>query len=443
MSSAGGDRVRRGDDLPALSLTRLVVREAPPSPPPGPVRDRLAAQAAERVERAETAMIAAADAYTARLSGVVLARLRGPKARRGTRYWDDRTKGAAVAVETKAIDPEYVVPDSLIGEAVEAMRPVALRVAMDAAGDAAGRVVGDSASADGMFAINQDLLGDLIDEALEDLLGTAHRYATELRTTIQEGDRDGVPLDDLVGNVEEATERGGNWMRLSARTVGTALAGKAALEQARALGVTHVQWISRRDGRVRRTHVAADGQVRPVGEDFEVGAHRLEYPGDPSGLPGTAAEVHGCRCGLIFADPDDEFFDALDAIHQAVLADDEPPGLDALLDAAAASVVYAPGPDIPGMPDLAPLATAPHDVVGWRLLDGVLDVVPGQQVALPAGTVLGLAPPTELTPAALAVLIPAGTLIGVVGGALVLADATTVQVLAGGAGGVQGRLLGP
>lgn len=400
--------------------------------------------------------MAAADAYIERLTGAVLGRLRGTKVRRGTRYWTDRVKSAVAVgdsvgppttthlqdVEVKALDPEKALPDGLIAESVETLRPVALNVATDAAIDSARRIRRDADAADGgMFAVDQDLLADLIDEALEDLLGTAERYAAEIRQTIVEGDRDELPLDDLLANVEEAARRGGNWLRLNARTVGTALAGKAALEQARALGVTHAQWLSRRDERVRPTHVRADGQVRQLGENFRVGVHELEYPGDPSGLPGTASEVMGCRCSLVWADVEDEFFAALDDIHDAA-QDDDPAAADALLAAAAATSVFGPSPDVAGLPNLAALTPAPQDVVGWRLLDATLDVVPGQQVRLPAGTTLGLVAPTELTTTTLAVLVPAGTMVGVSGGALVLADQTTVQVLAAGAGGVQGRVAG-
>lgn len=442
--------------MPALRVDRLTVTEAPPSPPPGPIRDALAESAARRVERAEQDMMAAADRYTDRLTGVVLARLRSPRARRGTRYWTDRVKSAIPAgdsvgppttthlqgVEVKALDGEYIVPDNLVAESVETLRPVALQVAADAAVDSARRIRRDADAADGgMFAVDQELLGDLIDEALEDLLGTAERYAAELRGTILDGDRAELPLDELLTNVEEAAQRGGNWLRLNARTVGTALAGKAALEQARALGVTHAQWLSRRDERVRPTHVRADGQVRQLGETFRVGVHELEYPGDPSGLPGTASEVMGCRCSLVWADVEDEFFAALADIHDAA-QDDDPAAADALLDAASVATVFGPSPDVAGLPNLAALTPAPQDVVAWRQLDAVLDVVPGQQVRLPAGTALGLVAPSELTTTTLALFIPAGTMVGVSGGALVLAETATMQVLAAGAGGVQGRLAG-
>lgn len=57
-----------------------------------------------------------------------------------------------------------------------------------------------------------------------------------------------------------------------------------------------VVWTSMRDGDVRATHRAADGQVRTVGTTFDVGGAALRFPGDPDG---PLEEVLGCRCLLL------------------------------------------------------------------------------------------------------------------------------------------------
>lgn len=389
-------------------------------------------------------MMTAATAYATRVRGVVLSRLQGPKARKHTRHWEpgpDRAgaKDARPAgLEFKVMDPDYIVPDSLVAESVEAMRDAAQTVAGDAARDAADRVFsGGDSGPGGMFEIDTDLLGELIDEALEDVLGAAQRYADNLREAITEGESDGIALDDLIDNVEEAADKGGNWLRLGARTIGTALAARSVLEQARTLGVTHTQWISRRDERVRLSHRRADGQVRPIGEPFDVGGFALEYPGDPSGLPETAQQVHGCRCGLLLADPTDAWFAEIEDIMESARAGDDDPDAARLMRAATASEVYAVGPDEPGMPDLVNLVPTPTPVVGWRTLDVALDVAPGQRIVLEPGTVLGLAAPTDLDPLTLAVRIPAGTLVGVAEGSMVLTEGAVATVLGSGEAGVQ------
>lgn len=437
-----------GDDLPRLRTRDLNVIEAAPDPAPGPARDVLAAEAAARVQRNEDVMTRAADEFTRRVAAVVLARLRGPKARKGTRYWArEGTKALAVGgeiltLEHKALDGDYIVPSKLIDEIDDAMRPVAIQVALDSAADVAARLAppGLNVREEDMFAVDRGLLDALIDEAMEDMLGTADNYAAAVREAILDGDRAGLSLDDLLDQVEQTLDRTSRWVHLNARTTATALTGKASLEQARLLGVTHAQWISRRDGRVRPTHVLADGQVRAIGEPFRVGRHQLEYPGDPTGLPYTADEVHNCRCGLLFAPPDPRVGEALMTTARSAVGDDEGT-IETVLAAANAADQFVPTPDgFEELPNLAGHIVLPVDTVGWRMLTATMDVHAGQRIALAAGTVLALAAPAIRTAATLSVVIPAGTRVGVSGGALILLDEATVEVLSASTDGLQTAL---
>ncbi len=410
----------------------------------GPARDVLAEQAALRADRAALAMTTAMDGLTTRIRSVITERLRGPRARKGTRYWKDDSKAARPAnIEVKALDGDYIVPDSMIEEIDAAMRPVALRVALDAADDVATRLgppLGGAPFDDGMFAVDQDLLGGLIDDALADLTGVAARYVTDMRTAILDGETDELDLDDLIDTVGAVAERGAKRLRLDARTLGTALAGSAALEQARALGATTTQWISRRDERVRISHRIADGQVRDIGDGFQVGRHVLEYPGDPSGLPVTAEEVMGCRCGLLFARPDSRIRDALVLTALAETGGTAASGVLSLFDALDDATDYVEVPDAGalGIPPFADEIRTAEPVVGWRILtvDGP-DLRAGQRIGLPSGTALGLAAPALRGVATMSVLIPAGTRVGLSGGAVVLLDAADVAVVAVSAAGLQ------
>jgi len=76
----------------------------------------------------------------------------------------------------------------------------------------------------------------------------------------------------------------------------TALASHAAADHT-GIQLTH-EWVSMADGRVRPTHVQANGQIRRKEEPFFVGGEILEYPRDPAGSP---AETANCRCQEIFA----------------------------------------------------------------------------------------------------------------------------------------------
>ena len=53
------------------------------------------------------------------------------------------------------------------------------------------------------------------------------------------------------------------------------------------------QWDATLDGKTRDSHVAVDGQIRELDEEFSNG---LDYPGDPAG---SAAEVINCRCAML------------------------------------------------------------------------------------------------------------------------------------------------
>ena len=46
----------------------------------------------------------------------------------------------------------------------------------------------------------------------------------------------------------------------------------------------------------RDAHIAANGQVREVGQPFDVGGEKLQYPGDPT--HGSAGNVINCQCVL-------------------------------------------------------------------------------------------------------------------------------------------------
>lgn len=61
-------------------------------------------------------------------------------------------------------------------------------------------------------------------------------------------------------------------------------------------GVDSHEWLTIMDGRERLTHGAVNGQVRKVGEMFDVGGWKMRYPHDPAA---PAGEVVNCRCTLV------------------------------------------------------------------------------------------------------------------------------------------------
>lgn len=454
--------------LPALGTSDLAITEAAPQPPAGPERDRLEEQLAARITVAEDALAQAVTGYLTRLGEVVLARLRGPRARKGTRWWSLHEGKAAVTprppgIEVKALDPEYIVPDALVDELDGAARPVALRIARDAASDTARRLGAEprDVTGDGMFAVDENVIANAVENAIAELLGVAGRHAEEIRKEVLGADSSAESLDEVLDRVEQAHRRGGNWVLLRGRTLATALVNESALAQAIALGCTHKQWISKRDDRVRRTHAVvtgADGQVRPVDQPFNVGHARLMFPGDPSGLPTTWPEIANCRCSMLFRRPED----TAGTIEQ--LAESDRDGRARLVElvrelGGAEQIVVSPaalglppaaavpgGPPVPGAPVTAWRLPLPEQMVGYRALVAALpdDVVPGQQLRLVDGVVLGLVAPDVPADEVLRVLVPAGTQVIVLStGVLIVPGATTLEIVAVSAAGVQATLAPP
>lgn len=424
-----------------------MVHEAPPDPPEGPIRDGLAEEAAARVDRAVALMDTAVDGYNQRLAAVVVARMRGPKARKGTRFWEQAQTKALVGaspgpphppdrvtseffrgetdlsahirgMEVKALDATYVLPDKTVAEISGAIHPVGLRIVADAASSVAKTLGRPNAS---LAAFDWSQVEAAVDSAVEQMLGAAARQATEVRRVLLDADSTAADLDEAIDRVAQAVRRGGNWLKIYGRTLATALAGDAALAAARALGVTHCQWISRRDDHVRPTHRVADGQERPIGSKYQVGAFRLRFPGDPEVLPEGIREVANCRCGLLPAQPPPERARAVGLVEHGT-----PGPARQLLATREMGAMTNEDPQVGG--PSVPVASVPTDVVAYRRMDAEPPVEPGQRISWPGTLALALAPPAVAGAAVLAVAIPAGAAVGVAGGAVVLPAGASLAV---------------
>lgn len=392
-------------------------------PAQGPVRDALAAAAEARAEAAEAAFSMVLTNHLVRMQGVTLSRMGGPRARKDTRWWK-----ADEPFEVKAVDPNYVLPDKLAGEVEDALRPVALRVAMDAAADTARRLgVDPEPSGDNMFAINQQALMSAVEDAVSEIMGVTQRQAEEVRAAILEADKTADDLDEVLDRIEAAYRKGGNWVLMSGRTLANALANEAALIQAQALGVTHAQWLSKRDGRVRPTHRIADGQVRKLSDKYRVGLFELRFPGDPTDLPASWEEVANCRCGLLFAKPTESHRRAVRQLADGTVPGGVSEAARRLLDEGA------------GVPQI--MTSEP--VVGYRALPSSPEPAPGQWITFQGDLALSVVAPTVWTAAApvLSVLIGAGVAVSVLDGAVVIPAGTAMEVVASSAAGVQAQVV--
>lgn len=66
-------------------------------------------------------------------------------------------------------------------------------------------------------------------------------------------------------------------------------------QRAIASGATHKTWITKRDTRVRHTHVVLDGKTINIFDTFNVGKYRAFFPMDDS-LGMGQEEIANCRC---------------------------------------------------------------------------------------------------------------------------------------------------
>lgn len=85
-----------------------------------------------------------------------------------------------------------------------------------------------------------------------------------------------------------------------ARTEGSAISNFAMNQSAKGTGLSLTkEWLTQRDGKVRNTHLSADGLEVGMDEAFSIAGYKLRYPAD-SGLGAPAGLVCNCRCTLIY-----------------------------------------------------------------------------------------------------------------------------------------------
>lgn len=122
----------------------------------------------------------------------------------------------------------------------------------------------------------------------------------ELKRTVMSevtrGMATGMDWKDVGRNIGMMSDIPMKRAKTIARTEGHRIQQEAAADardEAKANGCDVLkQWDSTLDDKTRESHVALDGQIREVGEPFEVNGHHAEYPG---GF-GVAEEDINCRC---------------------------------------------------------------------------------------------------------------------------------------------------
>lgn len=138
------------------------------------------------------------------------------------------------------------------------------------------------------FKARENLTRDLTQEVWEEVL-----------TDVEEGIREGESLEKMADRIrsrfQQINKVRARRIALTESTAAHETSRYLAMKQA---GITHKDWLSGGDDRVRHTHRAVDGVVIPIGESWKVGAAHLMFPGDSVGGQDHPEEVINCRCVL-------------------------------------------------------------------------------------------------------------------------------------------------
>lgn len=286
----------------------------------------------EELRRVELAVKAALDALLARQLGVVTARIESPKTRKGTRFWapdgeDDPRAGDKTIDSQRVIDTEKWAEETeetlapIVGPAGQEsaaglLEALAAAGALTAATGATATVVGEAPKkvAETAENIGQAAVTAAAAPALLAATVAAGAMRDWLNERISDLDRFLVESDPALTEVIEHVK--GLWNRhgrnfADSLAVGVAQTAVAGARDEAADGLMAVmpedgsvppsevwrRWQTREDERVRATHEEANGQMRRLGETFDVGGYPVRHPSDPLAPPAVS---RWCRCWLIY-----------------------------------------------------------------------------------------------------------------------------------------------
>ncbi|MFJ7054702.1 phage portal protein [Streptomyces albidoflavus] len=244
------------------------------------------------------AVEAALTALMARQEGVITARLRAPKHRKHTRYWEPENERDSRGGDG-GIDQDRVVSPARWAEETADTLGVILQQAASATARNVSRVLTGTDTAPPTAAASALVTSVYAGEAVTSFLAG---LAAMLRRA-----QDTEPFPDLDGLVQLVHDHyraavPGLAVRIAEMCAVATLNGAAdAAAESAGPDVTRT-WITRKDDRVRPEHQALHGQSLLVGTPYEIGGAQLRYPGDPFAPPSLTAN---CRCRLHYATTDE------------------------------------------------------------------------------------------------------------------------------------------
>ncbi|MER5222866.1 phage portal protein [Streptomyces flaveus] len=238
------------------------------------------------------AVAAAITALLARQEGVILARLRAPKIRKYTRYWEPENDNDVRHVDADLDQDRVVSAVRWAEETSQTLAPILQQAAV-----ATARKVGHALT--GTDAVPPAAAGAAIVTAAyagEAITG----FLAELAEVLRAAQHDAEDVTDLEGAVTRfymSAEPA--LIARVAEACAVATINGAADAAAENAGPDVVRtWVTRGDTRVRPAHKALHGKTLPVGTPYTVDGASLRYPGDPFA---PIALTINCRCRLHYA----------------------------------------------------------------------------------------------------------------------------------------------
>lgn len=235
------------------------------------------------------AVAAAVTALLARQEGVILARLRAPKIRKGTRYWEPENDDDVRHVDADLDQDRVVSAARWADETAQTLTPILQLAAIATARKVGQALTGADTvppAAAAAAIVSAAYAGEAITGFLAELAEVLHD--TQL-------DAEGIwDLERAVTGFYMSAEPA-LVARIAETCAVATINGAADVAAEHAYPGVIRTWITRGDDRVRPAHKALQGKTLPVGTPYTVGGASLRYPGDPFA---PIALTVNCRCRL-------------------------------------------------------------------------------------------------------------------------------------------------
>ncbi|CAL9326592.1 phage portal protein [Streptomyces sp. SudanB91_2054] len=238
------------------------------------------------------AVAAAITALLARQEGVILARLRAPKIRKYSRFWEPENDNDVRHVDADLDQDRVVSASRWADETSRTLTPILQQAAVATARKVGQALTGTDAvppAAAAAAIVTAAYAGEAVTV-----------FLAELAEVLRDAQHDAEHIADLEGAVTRfyASAEPALIARV-AEACAVATINGAADAAAEHAGPDVVRtWVTRGDDRVRPAHKALHGKTLPVGTPYTVDGASLRYPGDPFA---PIALTINCRCRLHYA----------------------------------------------------------------------------------------------------------------------------------------------